>query len=403
MNLFDARPAFDRATGGRDPLLIALSGGGDSVALMHLCAEHIGAARLRAIVVDHALRTGSAADALRAKAFADALGVAAEIVTLVWPHGPRSGQQAARLARARALCDAARIHGARFIAMAHTADDQAETVLMRASAGSTWRGLAGIAPMAPAPVWPQGRGIMLARPLLHVRRADLRGVLRARGADWVEDPANANPRFERVRVRARLAALEAQGFDPMRLVRLAAHLRPRADQLDRAARALIASATRFDGERILVAAAQWRGEGEVRRRALSVLLAAAAGAAREPPAAALERLDARLAAGDFRGACLGGAHLVQRGGDIIISRDPGALRGRADGALAPSTLPLEAGVEAVWDGRLALVAAAPGWSVEVERGQARLAKGQTRLPAQEWSSAARVNWLLEARIAHLLG
>ena len=87
-----------------------------------------------------------------------------------------------------------------------------ETVLMRAAAGSNWRGLAGMAPLAPVPLWPEGRGLMLARPLLGARREALRKMLRARGAEWIEDPANADPAFERVRARAALSALEAKGL-----------------------------------------------------------------------------------------------------------------------------------------------------------------------------------------------
>jgi tRNA(Ile)-lysidine synthase len=245
--------------------------------------------------------------------------------------------------------------------------------------------------------------MMLARPLLGVRREQLRAFLRARGAAWIDDPANANPAYERVRVRARLAALEAAGFEPMRLTRLAAKLRARAERLDRQASALIARAARFQGERIVLACEQWFGETDVRRRALSVLLAAAAGAAREAAPSAVARLEARLTAPDFRGACLGGALLSRRGADIIVSRDPGALRGRADGAIPPPALPLEPGIEAVWDGRLALSATEPGWSVSVEQGEAWLARGQTRLAAPEWGAVARTNLLLQARIAHLLG
>src|SRR5512145_1318327 len=191
------------AAAGDGPIQLALSGGGDSVALLHLMIDQIGAPRVRAAVVDHALRAGSAADARRAHAFARALGVEAAVVTLAWPSaGAKRAQRAARQARYAALCDRARAIGARVIAAAHTADDQAETVLMRAAAGSNWRGLAGMAPLAPVPLWPEGRGLVLARPLLGARREALRTMLRARGAEWIEDPANADPTFERVRARA---------------------------------------------------------------------------------------------------------------------------------------------------------------------------------------------------------
>ncbi len=392
------RLTIERA--GAGPILLGLSGGGDSVALLHLLVEHFGAARVRAIVVDHALRAGSADDARRALEFAETLGVAGEIVTLSWPEGASRAQQSAREARYGALCDVARRLGAGAIILAHTADDQAETVLMRAAVGSGWRGLAGMAPIAPAPVWPRGRGIVLARPLLGVRRADLRDVLRARGAPWIEDPANTNPAFERVRVRARLAALEAQGFDPMRLARLAVKLRPRVEQLDREAGALIGRTARFEGACIVITRGSWSGGAEVRRRALSVLIAAAAGALREPNSSAIEGLEARLSAEAFAGASLGGAQLARNGAETMLTRDVGALRGRADGALPLAPLPLPAGEEVVWDGRLAITVSEPGWSIVAEAGGPRLAKGGMRLEVGELGAA---HWLLEARVRHLLG
>ena len=384
------------------PIVVALSGGGDSTALLHLLAERLGSARLRAIVIDHKLRASSDEDARRAQGFAHSLGIAAEIVALAWSDGAKRGQQQVRQQRYRALCAAARRLGARIIAVAHNADDQAETLLMRAAAGSNWRGLAGIAPLAPAPVWPEGRGIMLARPLLSVRRKELRATLRARGADWIEDPANLNPTFARVRTRARLAALVGAGFNPARLTQLARKLRVLADQLDVEAAALTARAANFEGERIVIDRAQWAGDVEVRRRAMSVLLAAASGAGREAEAPALARLEALFCQTDFCGACLGGAQLSRSGADVVISRDLGALRGRADGARPAPALLLNAGIETVWDGRLCLLAPEPGWSVVVEQGILQLAKGQTRLALGEAGAVVSGDWLLQAHVRHSL-
>ncbi len=397
------RVTIERATAKAPdaPIAIALSGGGDSSALLHLLVEELGAARLRALVVDHGLREGSHADAGRALGFARALGVEGEILTLDWPLGPKRTQQAARRARYAALCDAARKHGARVVALAHTADDQAETVLMRAAGGSGWRGLAGIAAIAPAPVWPEGRGIRLVRPLLGARREELRALLRHRGACWIEDPANANVAFERVRVRKRLADMEAQGFDPLRLTRLADDLLGRVVRVDRAAADLIARAARFEGERIVVSRAAWDGDSEVRRRALAVLLLAAAGGERAPDAQALARLDAAMQSSDFPGATLGGAALTAAKAGVVLRRDPGALLGRADGAGGVAALALNAGEEAVWDGRLRLTMAEPGWSVDIGPNCAPVLRrcGAALSPGE---AGAAASWLLADHVAHLV-
>ncbi|MDX2275235.1 MAG: tRNA lysidine(34) synthetase TilS [Hyphomonadaceae bacterium] len=388
---------------GEGPIILALSGGGDSVALLHIMIERVGGARLRAIIVDHVLREGSAADAGRAAGFARALGVRAEVKRLDWAGAPKRSQQAARRARYIALAQAAREHGARTVAVAHTADDQAETVFMRAAKGSGWRGLAGMAEIAPAPIWPEGRGVLLARPLLGQRRAELRDFLSTRGAEWIEDPANTNPTFERVRVRARLAALEGAGFDPMRLVRFAAELRALADQVDAEAAALISRAVRFEGPDILVDLTSWAAPLETRRRALSALIAAAAGAEREPAPAALARLDARLAEPSFRGAALGGARLARRGDTLRLSRDPGAIEGRA--GLAPlAAMKLTAGQEAVWDGRLELRARQP---VSVLPGAGApliaLEERHVQLEAAVALGAVSARWLTELQLNRQLG
>ncbi|HET9229997.1 MAG TPA: tRNA lysidine(34) synthetase TilS, partial [Vitreimonas sp.] len=150
---------------GEGPILIALSGGGDSVALLHLLTDQFGASRLRAAVVDHKLREGSAADARKAADIARVLGVEADILELSWPEGGSRAHEAARTLRYASLCQTARERRAHVIATGHTRDDQAETVLLRGARGSGLRGLAGMRAFAPAPSWPEGRGLTVARPL----------------------------------------------------------------------------------------------------------------------------------------------------------------------------------------------------------------------------------------------
>jgi len=385
---------MDAATQG-GPLLVAFSGGGDSTALLLLLTEHFGAARVRAGIVDHAMRAESMDDAKRALAVAESLGLNADLLTVAWGVGQNRSQQSAREARYRALCGAARQHGARVIALGHTADDQAETVLMRAGAGSAWRGLAGIAPFSPAPIWPEGRGIVLGRPLLGVRRAALRSTLGQKGFGWIDDPANESTVYERVRIRTRLAELERAGFDVSALLRLAQRMRAIADRVDAAAAALIDRSAHFEEDAITLDLRSWAGDATVRQRALSVLIVAASGEPREPASDAVERLEERIRTPDFRGATLGGAALSLRLGRIVLSRDSGALSGRADGAQPAPPVSLPAGEEIVWDGRFALTACAPGAMVYPDGSQPRIETVN--------KAAVATRWLLAERIAHMLG
>jgi len=386
---------------GDKPVLVALSGGGDSVALLHLLAAELGAHCLRAAIVDHALREGSSIDASRAHGFAEALGVPAEILTVSWEGGANRAQQASREARYRAICAYARSEGLTTIAAAHTADDQAETVLMRAANGSTWRGLAGIAPFAFAPIWPEGRGLALARPLLSVRREALRAYLRAPRAEWIEDPANTNPKFERVRVRAHLRDMEAGGADPTRLVHLATRLRARADDLDRAALQLIARAAN-PGFVTIIARDAWAAPREVRCRALSVLIAAASGASREPSWTDVEALEPRIMRADHRGETHSGVEFQPTKSGVALQRERGAVLGRADGVPPLAALALTANEEAIWDGRLAVTAPEPGWRVVPAHTSELVAfeKGSEKKRSADVEDALRLRPLAAARITH---
>ncbi|MEZ5973186.1 MAG: tRNA lysidine(34) synthetase TilS [Hyphomonadaceae bacterium] len=387
---------------GEKPVLVALSGGGDSVALLHLLLSELGADHMRAVVVDHSLRDGSDVDAKRAAAFASALGVSAEILTLRWEHDANRAQQSARAARYRAICGHARVHGVNTIAVAHTADDQAETVLMRAANGSTWRGLAGIAPFAFAPIWPEGRGIALARPLLGVRRAALRAYLNDVRAAWIEDPANTNPQFERVRVRQRLAERESEEFDPMRLVRLAERLRARSDALDERALELIARATSLSKGVVTVSREKWSAPREVRRRALSALMVAASGAGREPPWTEMEALECRSMNQDYAAWTNSGVEFRCGDHGVALLREQGAVLGRADGVAPLAALPLAVNVEAVWDGRIAVRASEPGWRVVPARNKARAAfeNGPLRRKFEDAGPPLCVRSLAAERVAH---
>lgn len=229
-------------------LVLAVSGGPDSVALLVLMARWRRALRrgprLIAVTVDHGLRREAATEARAVKALAGSLGI--EHHTLRW-HGPKPASglpAAARRARYRLLADLARAHGSVHLVTAHTRDDQAETVLMRLSRGS---GLAGLAAMAPQS---ERDGFVLLRPLLDVPKARLVATLAKGRIPFATDPSNRDVRFTRPRLRALMPALAQEGCDARNLARLAVRL-ARANAAieavaDTAERALIAidSATR---------------------------------------------------------------------------------------------------------------------------------------------------------------
>jgi tRNA(Ile)-lysidine synthase len=213
-------------------LLVAVSGGPDSTALLYLLAHwhtrHRSSPRIFALTVDHGLRAGSRAEAAAVKRHAARLEVPHR--TMRWTgEKPVTGlQEIARAARYRLLEAAARRVGARCVVTAHTLDDQAETVLFRLARGS---GLAGIAAMAK--VSPLGLPAMrdardspaLVRPLLDIPKARLIATLKAAGIDHSEDPSNKDPRFARVRWRKLAPALAQEGLTAQRLAQLARRVR----------------------------------------------------------------------------------------------------------------------------------------------------------------------------------
>ncbi len=218
MEHVDQRPSLDPAVAelrravrvalvGLDgPVLVGLSGGADSLALAAAIAfeapkAHISAS---AVVIDHGLQAGSAQVAARAVAVAESLGLPAHAIRVEvgLDGGPES---AARDARRAALLEAARMAGAEAIVLAHTLDDQAETVLIGLARGSGAASLGGMSPDRTE------EGIRILRPLLEVRRATTRAACAAQDLPPWDDPHNLDRRFLRVRVRQDvLPVLEAE-------------------------------------------------------------------------------------------------------------------------------------------------------------------------------------------------
>ncbi|HEY3413562.1 MAG TPA: tRNA lysidine(34) synthetase TilS [Armatimonadota bacterium] len=201
-------------------LIAAVSGGADSLALLHSMASlrHELGYALRVAHVHHGMRAEADDDVTRLQAACDDLGVPLSVGYMDVP-GIAGAQKvslevAGRLARYGCLYDVAAEHGAHAICTGHTLDDQAETLLLRIVAGTGIEGLGGIFPARLA-VPPESRApVWLWRPLLEVRRAQTAAFCEERGLVTLDDPANADPRYPRNRVRHVLLPLLEREFNP---------------------------------------------------------------------------------------------------------------------------------------------------------------------------------------------
>ena len=203
-------------------IVLAVSGGPDSIALMWLAARWrralVRGPRLIAVTVDHGLRDEAAAEAREVGRLARSLDLPHRTLRWTGPK-PKTGlPAAARAARYRLLAQAAQAARATHILTAHTRDDQAETLLMRLLRGS---GIAGLAAMARET---EREGVLLARPLLNVPKSQLIATLQRAKIGFADDPTNRDASFTRPRIRTLLPALAAEGGDARNLARLAARL-----------------------------------------------------------------------------------------------------------------------------------------------------------------------------------
>jgi tRNA(Ile)-lysidine synthase len=342
-------------------VIAAVSGGADSVGMMHLIARwqqrRVPSPKVTIATVDHGLRAASRAEAEWVVARAQELGFEAALLT--WSgEKPTSGiQDAARAARYALLADLARRvapEGRVAIVTAHTEDDQAETLLMRLARGSGVDGLAGMAPARPLG---GDKRVMLLRPLLSVAGDRLRATLRSLNADWIEDPSNDATRFERVQVRKARDVLAHLGIDNEKIALS-------ARRLARAKAAIDAGVNKLKGDADLDLHAGafasfdrdvWLGAAEeLRIRMLGGLIASFGGRSEPLRLSRLEALVTRMQREGFDGATLAGAMVSQHGGIVRVQREPGRVP-------LPS-LVLAPGASATWDGRFLVAASgkAPG-------------------------------------------
>ena len=209
-------------------LLIAVSGGPNSTALLLMAAEWAkrrGKTRIEAATVDHGLRPESADEAKAVAALCAQLGSGHRVLQWKGVKPTSRLQERAREARYRLLVDHAKAIGADALLTAHHADDQAETVLFRLLRGSGVAGLRGMDLITAR------EGMTIARPLIGLKKRDLIAFANARGAPFIDDPSNTDPRFARTRLRSLLIRLGEEGLDAQALDRLARRARETEEAL----------------------------------------------------------------------------------------------------------------------------------------------------------------------------
>ncbi|MFN8722592.1 MAG: tRNA lysidine(34) synthetase TilS [Rhodospirillales bacterium] len=361
---------------------VGVSGGPDSLALCLLLdrwTRDRGGSVL-ALTVDHGLRAAAAGEAAAVGAFCAARGIPHRVLRVAGP-APDAGLQAwARRARHALLEAACEAEGILHLALAHHADDQGETLLLRLARGSGPDGLAGMGALR------ETGAVRLVRPLLGVPRAALAAVCAEAGVGWVADPSNDDPRFARARLRAVAPHLAAEGLSGASLAAVAARAgRVRAfvegataDLLARAATVHEAGFVRLDPACLRTA------DREIARRALAAALAVVGAADRPAREAAVDRM-LDLAVGDGAApGTLAGARVLRWRGAIVVCREPAAMAGPRDVTAAGPSL---------WDHRFRITPAGPTGGLSVgaagpggparDRPEARALPGPVRaaLPA----------------------
>lgn len=328
-------------------ILLAVSGGSDSLALLRLMsafAPDVGLT-LYVATVDHALRPEAAEEAKRVAAICSDLDLPHTVLRLEWPEGASVSQADARSARYRVLCEHARKMGAGCIATGHTLDDQLETVFMRLRAGTYGVGLAGMAEVSSVPSWPYGRGLKLIRPFLASERAELRAYLALLNQAWVDDPSNDLDKFERVRTRRLLAGRGKLKSYLLGLSSKTAEIRSEQDAILRiwAKRHLewgYANSVSFGADAL-------RGLPEaISLRLLSLLLTCVSG---KPLLPRSDRVLKLLAMQQPVKTTLHGCFIARDESSWLIAPEPAPAQGKG-------RIRLDGGTTSVWEGRSEVIA-----------------------------------------------
>jgi tRNA(Ile)-lysidine synthase len=349
-------------------LVLAVSGGPDSTALMVLVARWDERPPTLVISVDHGLRPQASEEARLASANATKLGLKARVLKAPERYESGNLQDWARRTRYRLLAQAARENGFDTIVTAHHRDDQAETFLLRLARGS---GVFGLAAMAEENCV---EGVRVVRPLLAVARETLGEIAKASRLLTVSDPSNVDLRFDRVRMRELMPALAKEGLTPARLSETAGRMRRAAAALDHFARRLLIENFQVDRFGVVRgdATALAKVPEEVSLRALALLLQAVGGAEYTPE---LESITA------FREAILAPAPTgIKRTlhGTVVDVRRAALVARREWGRTGLASVSVQGETSIIWDRRFEVCV--PRLSGALEVGP--LGRAQRRLSSE---------------------
>ena len=341
-----------------DNIVLAVSGGSDSMALLHIVSrwkralKHKACPRLVCTTVNHGLRPEAAQEARDVSAWACELGIEHRTLKWVGEKPTSSIQDMARGARYRLIGDLIhRLPGQTVVLTGHTRDDQAETVMMRLTRGSGPEGLAGIAATTYA------HGYHLHRPLLDLSREELRMFLRSIGVKWLNDPSNEATIFERIRVRRNKPTRRALGLEDKPLARTAWRMSRANSALNEIAYRFLSERVQQDGMLQRYGIFRWDRlcrdlPEEIALRVLRRIVRSVGGQSKNPNLGQTEQLFEKIKEVDFLGATLAGCRAVRcskkHEAEMLLFRESGRA------GLPRFSLTLRAPTSTIWDRRFRL-------------------------------------------------
>ena len=326
----------------RPKIAVAVSGGGDSLALTVLMQEWVTArgGEMLTLTVDHKLRPNSSAEAKCVQKLMRTRGISHDILTWEGNKPATHVQEMARKARYKLLLSTCKQRGFPFLAIAHNLEDQIETFWMRLTHGS---GLDGLSAMAPVRVT---EGVSVIRPVLPFSREQLRATCLQHDMEWIEDPSNANKKYLRPKLRAFENLLKKEGLTPERLAQTVQKLEDARQALQVMTDTTFAECVLLHPEGYATLKTEkWKqSPHEIQRRVLTQILMILSPQPYPSGFGAIEQTRIELHNQFFSGKTLTGCEIFPgRTGGILLTRESDAVESR-----------VRVQKMMVWDGRFAV-------------------------------------------------